>query len=79
MRLSVDGDDPGFSYAAFGARVFLGGVELSDCVTADDETGEVVCLARGPDGLFLLDHQAHAVQRVTLQGQVRIEPGPDAD
>jgi hypothetical protein len=42
MRLSVNQDDRGYGPEAFYAKVFLDGIELKNCVTADEELGEVV-------------------------------------
>jgi hypothetical protein len=42
MRLSMDKDDPGYDPArGIHAKVLLDGVEVKDCVTADEELGKV--------------------------------------
>lgn len=43
MRISIIEGDPGYSPEALrgGTKVLLDGVELDDCVTADEELGEV--------------------------------------
>lgn len=44
MRLSMDENDQGYDpYRAIRATVYLDGVELKDCLTADEEAGECVC------------------------------------
>lgn len=43
MRLSADKNDPGYGPGYINAKVFLDGVELKDCVTADEEKGECLC------------------------------------
>ncbi len=43
MRLSADKDDPGYGPAYLTAKVLLDGVELKDCITADEERGECLC------------------------------------
>lgn len=50
MRVSVDENDPGYAGFGFRAKVFLDGIELDYCVTADDTTGECVVYVLGDDG-----------------------------
>lgn len=53
MRISVDERDPGYrTYCEWGgrlsgAKVFLNGVEMQRCVTADEELGEVLIFSTG--------------------------------
>jgi hypothetical protein len=63
MRISMDENDPAYDpYRAFGAKVFLDGVELKNCLTADEEFGAVQVLA--PIG--------ETLQRATLYGVVKV-------
>jgi hypothetical protein len=53
MRISVDQNDPAWrdDIATHDAKVFLGGVEIKYCVTADDELGECVVLVLDEQGV----------------------------
>lgn len=44
MRLSADRNDPGFNPRYAKAKVFLDGVELDNCVTADEDLRACVVL-----------------------------------
>lgn len=72
MRLSVDAEDPGYSPAARGATVFLDGVMVRDCVTADDERGEVIVFKHDADGKPLIDWVNQCIVKERRRGQVRI-------
>lgn len=50
MRVSVEENDPGYGALAPRAKVFLDGVQIDHCVTADDTTGECVVYVLGADG-----------------------------
>jgi hypothetical protein len=65
MRLSVDKDDPGYSPDAFKAKVTLDGVELRNCVTADEEQGVAICYIDKP-------FRGDTVPRETRSGVVKI-------
>jgi hypothetical protein len=70
MRLSAEKDDPNYNDAGIFVSVFLNGVKLKDCVTADEEAGEVVCLAKSGSN-YILDGEE--IKKVTRHGTVRIE------
>jgi hypothetical protein len=93
MRVSSDRDDPGYAqYAAAVARGSTYDVELDgelltrDCVTADEERGEVVRLVRDTHGQLVRDRGTQRVcsecgrfvpkksgmVRETLHGTVRL-------
>ena len=57
MRVSIYPTDPGFAnFRGFGRhRVFLNGIEAQDVVTADEELGEVLRLARDEHGSLITD------------------------
>lgn len=40
MRVSVKKDDPGYTKDAYKYKVFLDGVEIKHCFTADEERGK---------------------------------------
>lgn len=76
MRLSVDSNDPGnMLYGMMGSlgrqvRVFLGGKEVRDVITADDEEGFVLHFERDADGnVFAIGDE---VATETLTGDVKI-------
>jgi hypothetical protein len=68
MRVSTDKMDFGYVPDAYNYRVFLDGVELLNCVTADEELGEAHCF-----------EEPHRVDKdgtpalTELRGVVRIE------
>lgn len=72
MRLTVLDDDPGIKiHPDKRIKVFLDGVEVQRCVTADDEKGEVIILASDENGFMLAVNGEVMYQ--TLHGIVRIE------
>jgi hypothetical protein len=70
MRLSADKSDSNYHDIAFYAEVFLDGAKLEMCVTADEDTGEAVCIARGPDGAILT--LCDSIQYELRRGKVEI-------
>ena len=70
-RVSVEPGDPAYSeWNAVYAEVRLDGRRLLNCVTADEELGEVRCLQLGPSDMW-----AGAAARprvVTLRGRVEV-------
>jgi len=73
MRMSIRRDDPGYSHRAYTAKPYLNGVLLDNCITADEERGEVLCYARDANGDFYLNDAKDEVVTETLYGHVRIE------
>lgn len=75
MRISTRPDDPG--YGAYlrgsGAEVFLDGVEIGRCLTADDQLGLVVVYKVHPDGSLCIDRKTNEVLTETLYGKVKIQ------
>lgn len=73
MRISIDRYDPGYcNFRDYGAhRVFLNGVEQLEVVTADDELGEIIRLARDEHGVLIVERQ-HVLFEL-VRGKVRIE------
>ncbi len=43
MRISVKNSDPGYFEGSYRCSVYLDGVKLDDCVTADEEEGLAIC------------------------------------
>ena len=78
MRISADPKSPYWSSAAHGASVFLNGVPVTMCVTADDEAGTAECYATDESGNLRYDGEC--AELVTLRGHVEITiPGMDFD
>lgn len=50
MRLSADRGDPSFGPDYHRAEVFLDGVKLDCCITADEEAGEVLVYRTDANG-----------------------------
>lgn len=73
MRLTVLDDDPGRKINPGVERytVYLDGVEVKHCYTADDEKGEVIAAVHDERGYVVADNGG--VKRQTLYGAVRIE------
>lgn len=69
MRLSTDKSDRGYGDASH-AHVTLNGIRIMDCVTADEELGEVVVLKRGRDGKYVIEGDNVACE--TRKGDVKI-------
>jgi hypothetical protein len=43
MRISVNRDDPGFTDRASECEIYLDGVKITHCITADEELGKAEC------------------------------------
>jgi hypothetical protein len=84
MKLSTDpkypSEYPGYDPSdtemavtlAHNSKVFLDGVEIFDCIAADDEAGTCECFKRGENGCgILVDEDGHGVME-TRRGHVRI-------
>ena len=71
MRVSVIEGDPGFLIDAYDYKVFLDGVELPMCVTADEELGEAVII-KEKDGKILLNEDNGAIHE-TVKGKIKIQ------
>lgn len=69
MRLSVEKSDPGYDPRCFDANlhIYLDGVQLNNCITADEEKGECLVLD------FENTHSSMSeIARKTLHGSVEI-------
>ncbi|WP_314140073.1 hypothetical protein [Buttiauxella noackiae] len=73
MRLTVLDDDPGIIINPGRERitVYLDDAEMSRCLTADEEKGEVIVIATKDSGQPILENGE--VKHKTLYGNVRIE------
>lgn len=71
MKISADPKNPAYSPISLNAKVFLYGVELKNCVTADDEAGEVVCY-RMIDGHLIISADGNPETEI-LRGRVEIK------
>lgn len=73
MRLTVLDDDPGVKIEPYRERykVFVDGIEVKYCFTADDEKGEVIAAVTNEQGH--MQAEGGEVKRQTLYGKVLIE------
>jgi hypothetical protein len=71
MRVSADRHDPGYSQAAIGTKVFLNGEYVKEAVTADEERGEVIVLARDERGRPVV--AGGRLAHKTLHGKVTLD------
>lgn len=73
MRLSADINDPGYGPSYASAKVFLDDVELHDCVTADEERGEVLVYMRDESNKLRTDpDDPHKILAEWKRGVVKI-------
>lgn len=77
MRLSVRHGDPGLCAEAYRARVFLDGVELKHCFTADEEKREVHCYATDQAGKLIVD--GDCIKEEIKRGRVEIVLLPEGE
>lgn len=70
MRISADPKSPHYSSRCRHASVFLNGVPLKQCVTADEEAGTVECLPVDQRGD--ITHDGEFAELQVLRGQVHI-------
>jgi hypothetical protein len=74
MRISVRRDDLGFSDYAFGAKVFVDGVQIDKCFTADEELGLAYCYDVNNNGDMYEDPDNKGQAReIILRGKVEIK------
>ena len=52
MKISIDDDDR--IYQGSGVKVFLDGVELESCISADEEKGVAFCHVKDLEGNYVL-------------------------
>lgn len=55
-------------------KVLLDGREILDCITADDERGEVVVLKRDAEGRIVLNDTRDEVLTQVFSGRVEVLP-----
>jgi len=72
VRLSVRKNDPGYHSRAWGVVVYLNGQKISNCVTADEEKGEVFLLKKDSDGAYMKNRAGDDVKIERKTGEVRI-------
>ena len=68
MRVSVNDSTIDF----WNYKALLDGVEVKNCVSADEELGEVVCYKTDKTGKFYLSENGETPDRETLKGKVEI-------
>jgi hypothetical protein len=66
MRISVDPNCRNYRPDAHKFDVYLDGVKLDDCITADDSRGKVTVYARGDDGKLISDGYGSLKRKVRL-------------
>lgn len=74
MRISVLKDDPGYRQDAHRFKVFLNGMFLEDCHTADEELGKAAVYAYNSNGEILRDADNNLFS-ICLEGEVIIVAG----
>lgn len=74
MRISVDTNDPGYrdDVPLWGAKVYLDGVLLDACVTADEEHGLAICYDLSPEGKLRAADSGQP-RRIHRYGRVHID------
>lgn len=72
----MDKDDPSYIGIVRGITVTLDGVEVKDCIMADEELGKCAIFSRTIDGNLVIVQGE--VQRELLRGNVEIKLSPDA-
>ena len=79
MRLSVRENDLGYHLGSWWARIFVDGIEVKWCFTADEELGEAWCYATNENGVPFLNADMEKLQEECLHGKVEIEfyPPPE--
>ena len=71
MRLSVITSDPGFDPIKTNMKVFLDGVYLDNCLTADEEEGMVLIYSKDKNGLYIRLGMSE-IQTEVKYGKVKI-------
>lgn len=72
VRVSVREGDPGYDPDSHRYRVYVDGVEVRDCFTADERTGEAWCYVRGADGKLKITRPGGALVEFAKRGVVRV-------
>lgn len=77
MRISTLALDSGYTtwrkYRHCKIEVYLNDVLVRDCITADDELGEVVVPSKDEHGCYIIDHTRDDIVLTTHVGHVRIK------
>lgn len=83
MRLSVRKDDPG--YPAWSridqkaeVRVYLDGIQVEECITADEEAGYVLCNKLKNGKPFITKTQEVATEKRHGRVEIRVDGAPVA-
>jgi len=72
VRISIREDDPGYNLEkSVRATVFLDGVRLDQCFTADEELGIAACFKTDANGNLII--LGDAFDEIVLSGDVKIE------
>lgn len=73
MRISVNEDDPGYVHDDGSYKVIFNDKEIDNCVTADEETGYVLCNKQDIDGNWILDREKEIIIQEEFFGKVVIK------
>ncbi len=72
MRVSVRKSDPAYIADSYTATVYLDGVELEQCFTADEELGEAHCFITDDEGKVAFDMYSDKPMEIIKKGDVKI-------
>ena len=73
MRKSVKKDDKGYDpQAAKNYEVWLNGLKVDGCVTADEESGEAWIYVKDNEGRLVIDPEKNEIKAKCLKGKVKI-------
>ena len=73
MRISVLKEDPGYHKCAHLCIPYFNGEKLPDCITADEERGEVWVMKRDENGNHIINKEEDMVEIEILKGEVKIK------
>ena len=72
MRSSIRENDRGYTTDAWNHKVYVDGVEMDKCFTADEEEGIAYCYAVDEYGKLILAEDGESVKEVQVMGVVKI-------
>lgn len=72
MRMSVRENDKGYKNLNFNCDVYLDGVVVENCFTADEEAGVVYCYETYDNGEFKISGSGEGINEIELKGKVEI-------
>ena len=75
MRMSARESDPGYENLNFNCYIYLDGVIIENCFTADEEMGVVYCYQTDGSGGFKITESGEDIEDIEdieLRGEVKI-------